>query len=71
MPKFPRPTHYNTFNNPRWCARCGTQRGTAGGKFIEHTKPNSDKRCPNSGLTPAQADKQADKEYQAITAEAQ
>lgn len=37
----------------RWCAVCGTQRGTQRGRFVEHWKPNSDPKhdppCPYSG----------------------
>lgn len=37
-----------TFNRPRWCAICGTQRSTTRGVFDKHDKPNG-KPCPNSG----------------------
>lgn len=36
------------FDHPRWCAVCGTQRGTTHGKFNQHNKPNG-KPCENSG----------------------
>lgn len=36
----------------RWCAVCGTQRGTQRGRFVEHDKPDyrGGGRCSNSGV---------------------
>lgn len=53
----PTMTHYAfgpriTGDHWRWCAACGKQQPTQGGKFIVHQKPNAkpnDPNCPNSG----------------------
>lgn len=39
---------FSGYDHMRWCAVCGTQRGTQRGRFGQHTKPNG-KPCPNSG----------------------